>query len=151
MPTKTTYLTFYKNTMGLFDYFRSSYYLGPGLTEVSCQTKDLGSTMSEYWLDPSGRLWLIDIGAAFDYGEYPDFESKGEPFEEIFRYGPIPNGKHGKVTPERFTGMVLIYPSQGIEDWGDQPCCELKFTAGVLQYYDITTNAERISEYQRKI
>ena len=46
--------------MGMFDYFRSSYDLGPHCTEVECQTKDmedgLGGTMSQYWLDPAGYL-----------------------------------------------------------------------------------------------
>ena len=107
--------------------------------------------MSEYWLDPAGRLWLVNLAIAFDYGEYPGYESDGSPYQELFRYGPISNGKHGKVTPELFTGNVLIYPSEFEGEWGDWPCCEMKFKSGVLKNYGITTNTERLSDYKQAI
>ena len=48
--------------MGMFDYFRSSYDLGPQLTDVECQTKDIeegyGATMTQYWLSPDGYLYV---------------------------------------------------------------------------------------------
>lgn len=47
--------------MGMFDYLKRSYDLGPQFTNVECQTKDIedgiGGTMTAYWLDPAGQLW----------------------------------------------------------------------------------------------
>ena len=51
--------------MGMFDWVRSSYDLGPQLTDVECQTKDIedygiGGTMTQYWISPDGYLYVID-------------------------------------------------------------------------------------------
>ena len=59
--------------MGMFDFVRSSYRLGPTFTDVVCQTKDiertLGGTMSNYWIDPSGQLWYIGCDHVSDFQE----------------------------------------------------------------------------------
>ena len=57
--------------MGMFDYVRSSYPLGPVFTNVELQTKDIeddfGGTMSNYWISPNGKLFLISTLATRDY------------------------------------------------------------------------------------
>jgi hypothetical protein len=47
--------------MGMMDYLRSSFDLGPQFTDVQLQTKDIeefgiGGSMTHYYLDPSGYL-----------------------------------------------------------------------------------------------
>jgi len=60
--------------MGMFDYFRSSFDLGPDLTNVECQTKDIeegiSGTMTQYWLDPHGYLYVIDYSNTQDLKIY---------------------------------------------------------------------------------
>ena len=83
--------------MGMFDYFHSSYDLGETFTNVICQTKDIeegyGGTMTDYWLDPAGRLWRPDYRDTHTFEEinraknsnacYPIFSPKS-PYSQTF-------------------------------------------------------------------
>ena len=133
--------------MGMFDYFRSSYDLGEDFTEVECQSKDfergIGGTMSNYWLDPSGKLWLIDCRDAFEFKEDPNWEDKGS-FSELFRFRFLPNGKRGKVTPYEITDYVRVYPAQWGGKWEDWPECRIHFHKGTLQSYENVTKSNRL-------
>ena len=135
--------------MGMFDYFRSSYDLGEPFTEVECQTKDMergiGGTMSTYWLDPGGRLWLIDTREAFDFGEDPNWVDDGKKISALFRYKFLPNGKHGKVTLHDITDYVCVYPARWDGEWKDWPTCRIHFIRGVLQGYE---NISKMDSYK---
>ena len=123
--------------MGMFDYFRSSYDLGEQFTNVVCQTKDieegLGGTMTDYWLDPAGRLW---------YPEYMDTHTFEEISEDDERYSErlgflnfewIPTGKHGVYKPYDITKYIEIHPEGWKGKWEDWPRLLLHFRYGILQ------------------
>ena len=123
--------------MGMFDYLRSSYDLGEQFTNVVCQTKDieegLGGTMTDYWLDPAGRLW---------YQEYRDTHTFEEISEDDERYSErlgflnfewIPTGKHGVYKPYDITKYIEIHPEGWKGKWEDWPRLLLHFRYGILQ------------------
>lgn len=67
----------------------------------SLQTKNLECLMDTYWLSSDGLLYRINDSEAYDL----------EPVEEpLTRLGPFlqakPNGKHGKISPYRKSGVV---------------------------------------------
>lgn len=108
--------------MGMFDYVRSSMYLGREFTG-ECQTKDIdqygGGTMSHYWINPAGELFLID------YAHTQDFAGVDE-----FRFQWVPNGNHGRVSPCIITDYITIYPSSWRGQYGKLPTCRIHFTGG---------------------
>jgi hypothetical protein len=110
--------------MGMFDYFRSSYNLGAGFTNVECQTKDLDSfgtgTMSQYWLDPHGYLYYADYAGTHDFVKLKEEDPEYSKDKAFFNFRYLPNGNKGRVKPCLFTGYVRIYPSQqpsASEEW----------------------------------
>lgn len=128
--------------MGMFDYLRSSY---PPLGEdfsCQCQTKDIedgiGGTMSQYWISPDGRLYLIDYSHTADFVEI----NKGdEGYDEnhLWRnFQWIPNGSHGKVRPVFITKYVTIYPEGFDGKWEDLPRMRLHIVDGKLQDFKLT-------------
>ena len=132
--------------MGMFDYVRSSYDLGPDFTNVECQTKDIegdiGGTMSQYWIDPDGRLCLIDYSHTADFVEYKEGD---EGYNEKCLWANfqwVPNGLHGKVKAWGITKYIEIYPSQWSGGWEGWPTCRLHFRNGMLQDYEITTKGK---------
>jgi hypothetical protein len=137
--------------MGLFDYVRSSYPLGEAFTDTECQSKDMergiGGTMSQYWIDPAGRLWRVDYRDAFEFGEDPDWVDDGSKFGALFQYKFLPNGKHGKLVPQYLTDYVCIYPSQWDGEWEDWPTCRIHFSNGVLQSHENITKRQQYPSY----
>jgi hypothetical protein len=133
--------------LGMFDYVRSSYPLGDNFTNVECQSKDMergiGGTMSQYWIDPAGRLWRVDYRDAFDFGEDPDWVDDGSPLGALFKHRFMPNGKHGRLVPHSLTDYVCIYPSQWEGEWEEWPTCRINFLKGVLQTYENITKSEQ--------
>jgi hypothetical protein len=85
----------------MFDYFRSSYELGEQFTNTRCHTKDIedgyGGTMSDFWLSPSGQLYLIDYSHTADFVELKEGD-EGYSEVALFNLQWIPNGTHGKVS-----------------------------------------------------
>jgi hypothetical protein len=128
--------------MGMFDYFRSSYDLGEQFTNVVCQTKDIedgiGGTMTDYWLDPAGRLWCPH------YRDTHTFEEISEDDERYSKIGFlnfewIPTGKHGKYTPHEITKYVEVYPANWKGKWEDWPRLRIHFRCGMIQdFTDVT-------------
>jgi hypothetical protein len=125
--------------MGLFDYVRSSYSLGEEFTDIELHTKDIekgiGGTMSRYWIDPAGQLWMVDYRDAFDFDEDPNWKNDGKVISAIFKYKFLPNGKHGKLVPQNITDYVCVYPAQWDKEWKDWPTCRVHFVNGVIQDY----------------
>jgi len=128
--------------MGMFDYFRSSYDLGDQFTDIVCQTKDIedgiGGTMSDYWLSPSGELYIIDYGHTADFVELKEGD-EGYSEKGFLNFRWVPNGIHGKVSPYLLTKYIEVYPCNWKGEWGDWPRIKLHFRYGKLQdFEDIT-------------
>jgi len=126
----------------MFDYFRSSYELGEHFTNNRLHTKDIeegiGGTMSQYWLSPSGQLYLIDYSHTADFVELKEGD-EGYSEMALLNFRWIPNGTHGKVRPWYITKYVEIYPAEWEGEWEDWPRLKLHFKLGKLQdYEDIT-------------
>ena len=116
--------------MGMFDSIRSSYDLGPGFWDKELQTKDLSSTMSYYWINPAGQLFLIDYSHTVDY--VPDPEDSTMPFRRMKSYWK-PNGNHGKVQPVFLTNTIKVYPARWDSKYAPFPTLKITFIDGVLR------------------
>ena len=133
--------------MGMFDYIRSSYYLGEDF-KGQCHTKEIeeygiGGTMSQYWIAPNGQLYLIDYSHTADFVELKEGDEGYEPKKKIFNFRWIPNGTHGKVRPWNITKYVVIYPENWKGQWEDWPDCRIHFKHGMLLDYEILTRKDR--------
>jgi len=123
--------------MGMFDYFRSSYDLGEQFTNVVCQTKDieegLGGTMTDYWLDPSGRLWCPFYRDTHTFEEIPEDDDRYNERFGFLNFEWIPTGKHGVYKPYDITKYIEIHPEGWKGKWEDWPRLLLHFRYGILQ------------------
>jgi hypothetical protein len=133
--------------MGMFDYVRSSYYLGEHFSG-NCQTKEIeeygiGGTMSQYWISPDGQLYLIDYSHTADFVELKEGDDGYNDKLALLNFRWIPNGTHGKVRPWNITKYVTIYPQNWQGDWEDWPDCRIHFKNGILQNYEILTKGEK--------
>lgn len=142
--------------MGMFDYFRSSYDLGEQFTDVECQTKDIedgiGGTMSDYWLDPAGYLYIINYANTADFVELKEGDEGYDDRMALFNFRWIPNGIHGKVSPYMLTKYIEVYPATWDGDWNDWPTLRIHFKYGRLVDYEETTKGkeyDRISKSHR--
>ena len=134
--------------MGMMDYFRSSYDLGESFTNVPCQTKNIedciGGTMSQYWLSPDGKLYLIDYSRTADFVE---LKKGDEGFHQesklhFLNFQWMPNGEHGKVRPMNLTKYITVYPERWDAEWEHWPECRIHFKDGKLQDYDYLSKGE---------
>ena len=118
--------------MGMFDYVKSSYDLGEDFA-CPCQTKDiencLGGTMTQYWISPSGQLFMIDYSHTADFVEDPNPNPKF-PF---MKFHWVPNGAHGRVSPIYLTKYVTIYPEKWDGHWKERPEVMIHFKNGVVE------------------
>jgi len=125
--------------MGMFDYVRSSYDLGEHFTNTRCQTKDIDNTMTDYWLSPSGQLYIIDYSHTADFVELKEGDEGYNAEVPLFNFQWIPNGNHGKVSPLYLTRYVSIYPEGWGGEWKEWPTLKLHFRYGKLvDYEDVT-------------
>lgn len=135
--------------MGMFDYVRSSYDLGPQFTNIVCQTKDIddmGGTMTDYWIDPSGRLWYSDYRDThtFEIIEKDDVRYDSDRKWKNFHW--MPTGKRGCLRAHRITKYVKIYPERWSKgSWEDWPTCQLHFKDGILVEYKYSNFAGNYS------
>jgi len=107
--------------MGMFDTIHCSYDLGPGFHNKTLQTKDISSTMSEFWLSPNGELYLIDYSGTQDFvlGDQPPFHK--------------PNGCRGRVVATEFHGRIEVYPEVWTAHYAPFPRLMLTFIHGKIQ------------------
>jgi hypothetical protein len=80
--------------MGMYDTIRSSVPHFKG----TYQTKDLECLMCDYWIDPAGHLFEIDLSYTQDFDRI-----------EGMRLIYVKNGNHGKVRPTYIRKYVRIY------------------------------------------
>lgn len=114
----------------MFDYVKSSYNLGEDFS-CPCQTKDiencLGGTMTQYWISPSGQLFMIDYSHTADFVEDPN------PKFSFIKFRWVPNGTHGRVSPVYLTKYVTIYPEKWDGNWKERPEVMIHFKNGVVE------------------
>jgi len=127
----------------MFDYFRSSYDLGEQFTNVICQTKDIedgiGGTMTDYWLDPSGKLWYPSYIGCHTMEIYEEGHPKYDPKAKWMNFEWIPTGVHGRYQPFYITKYVEVYPEGWRGEYNDCPRLRLHFKCGILQDYERIT------------
>lgn len=126
--------------MGMFDTIKSSYDLGPGY-QKELQTKDLDCLMSHYWIDPLGRLFLIDEGNTADFVELTEDDPRYDPKRSFLNFIWVPNGNHGKVRPVYHYGVVEVYPSKWDCKYSPYPSCKIFFRYGVIE--EVVHDTER--------
>jgi hypothetical protein len=129
--------------LGMFDYLRSSYDLGETFTNVVCQTKDIeegiGGTMTDYWLDPAGRLWCPQYHGTHTFEEIPEDDERYSEKLRFLNFEWIPTGKHGVYKPHEITKYIEIHLANWKGDWESWPRLRLHFRYGILQEHtDIT-------------
>jgi len=121
--------------MGMFDTIRSSYDLGKEF-DTELQTKDIEDgicgTMSNYWISPSGQLYLIDYAHTADMKIYEPGDPEYNEERAWLNFEWIPNGNHGKVKPWYLTKYVRVYPAQYDGQWENWPERLLHFRYGVI-------------------
>ena len=129
--------------MGMFDYLRSSYDLGEQFTNVICQTKDIedgiGGTMTDYWLDPSGKLWYPSYIGCHTMEIYEEGHPKYDPKAKWMNFEWIPTGVHGRYQPFYITKYIEVYPEGWKGEYNDWPRLRLHFKCGILQDYEEVT------------
>lgn len=129
--------------MGMFDYVRSSYDLGEQFTNVVCQTKDIedgiGGTMTDYWIDPSGKLWYPNYRETSDFVIIEEDDPRYDPDRKFLNYEWVPTGKHGKYQPHYITKYVEIYPANWQGAWEDWPRLRIHFKHGKIQDHEDVT------------
>lgn len=127
----------------MFDYFRSSYYLGEQFTGIVCQTKDieegLGGTMTDYWLDPAGQLWRPNYIGTNDFVVIEEDDPRYDPVRGFLNFEWVPTGKHGKYQPHYITKYVEVYPANWGGEWEDWPRLRIHFKNGKLKDYEDVT------------
>ena len=130
--------------MGMFDYLRSSYDLGEQFTDTVFQTKDIedygiGGTMTDFWLDPAGKLWCPLYHGTHIFEEIKEDDERYNDKVRFLNFEWIPTGKHGRFVPHEITKYIEIYPEGWEGKWEDWPRLKLHFKRGILQdYEDIT-------------
>ena len=125
--------------MGMFDTMYSSFDLGEHFTSVELQTKDIDNTMSHYWLDPRGYLYIIDYSHTADFVEIKEGEIEYNSNRLWCNFKWVPNGNRGKISPCMITDYVVVYPSNWAGKWEDHPRCRIHFKYGrLIDYEDVT-------------
>lgn len=120
----------------MFDYVKSSYDLGEDFA-CPCQTKDiencLGGTMTQYWISPSGQLFMIDYSHTADFVELKEGDEGYDEKRLWTNFQWIPNGTHGRVCAYSITKYVTIYPEKWDGHWKERPEVMIHFKNGVIE------------------
>jgi len=126
--------------MGLFNYFYSSFDLGPNFTNVLCQTKTLGiECMDQYWLDPAGELFRVDYEPTQQMEIIEEGDPRYDPEKKFLNYGVVKTGERGKVEPVYLTCYAEVYLDRFEGRWEHWPLMRLHFRHGrLIDWDDIT-------------
>jgi hypothetical protein len=132
--------------MGMFDVVRTSFPLGEDF-EGTNQTKDIeegyGGTLTDYWIDPAGRLWYPDYTGTSTMEVYDEGHPKYNPELKFMNFEWIPTGKRGKLVHHKITKYVEIYPKSWKGDYDEWPRCKIHFVNGVVQGYETFPRNQR--------
>lgn len=128
--------------MGMFDYVRSSYPL-PEPFMGENQTKGIeegyDGTMSHFWIDPAGYLWVGNYAGCHTLEIYEEGDPRYQSGALWANYDWAPTGIHGKWRVQPITKYIEIYPAVWDGKWEDWPRCRLHFKNGKLQDYEVVT------------
>jgi hypothetical protein len=128
--------------MSMFDWIKSSYPLPEDFMKIN-QTKEIedgyGGTMSNYWIDPSGYLWVGSYVGCHTLEVYEEGDTKYDPKFKWNNWEYIPTGVHGKWRVHPLTKYVEIYPAEWGGKWEDWPRLRLHFKSGKLQDFTEVT------------
>jgi hypothetical protein len=123
--------------MGMMDYVRSSYDLGEPFTETVCQTKTIedgyGGTLTDYWIDPVGRLWYSSYTNTHDFVQMSEDDSD----KKFMNFKWVPTGKRGKFIHHKITKYIEIYPESWEGTWETRPTMRLHFVDGILKDFKL--------------
>lgn len=117
--------------MGMYDSIFCSKDLGPGFHKKEVQTKDLDCLMNEYWIDPEGKLWIID------YAGTQMFETDSKD-----RIRVVKSGSKGVIRPVTITQVIEVYPVQWTCQYAPYPRLHLVFVGGILKEVINTTRCD---------
>lgn len=128
--------------MGMFDWVKSSYSLPEEFMGI-CQTKDVeegyGGTMSNYWIDPAGYLWVGTYVGTHTFEVFEEDDPRYDPKFKWLNHEWVPTGVHGKWRVHPITKYIEIYPAEWGGKWEDWPRLRLHFRSGKLQDFVVTT------------
>ena len=124
--------------MGLFDYLKSSYDIGPQFTNVELHTKDIeeygiGGTMTHFWIDPSGYLYCGDYKGTSTFEEIPEDDERYSNKLLFLNFEWVSTGQRGKYRVHPITKYVEVYTPEWKGDYDAWPRCRLHFVEGKLQ------------------
>lgn len=128
--------------MGMFDWVKSSYPLPePFMTLNQC--KDIedgyGGTMSHFWIDPAGYLWVGDYKGTHEFHAIPEHDLLYNSDHPWRNFEWLPTGKHGKWQVHPLTKYIEIYPQSWEGEWENWPRLRLHFKSGKLQDWEDVT------------
>jgi len=128
--------------MGMFDFLKSSYPLPEAFTGV-LQTRDIedfyDGTMSNYWIDPAGYLWVGDYAGTSTFEIIEKDDPRYSSDKSYLNYEWVPTGEHGKWQVHPITKYIEVYPDQWDGKWEDWPRLKIHFKYGKLQDFEVTT------------
>ena len=112
--------------MGMFDRIHCTCDLGPGFWNRTLQTKDIECMLADFWLDPAGRLFIIDYTGTQDFVDTSEVPGNWDGFRVV------KNGNHGKISPYDFTGNIEVYPEKWDCQYAAFPRQTITFVKGQL-------------------
>ena len=127
--------------MGMFDWVKSSYPLPEEFMGI-CQTRDMddfGGSMSNYWIDPAGYLWVGTYMGTHTFEVFDEDDPRYDPKFKWMNYEWVPTGEHGKFQVHPLTRYLEIYPAEWDGKWEDWPRLRLHFKSGKLQDFEEVT------------
>ena len=129
--------------MGMMDFVRSSYNLGPQFTDVELHTKDIeegySGTMTNFWIDPAGYLWCPDYTGTSTFETIKEDDPRYSDKHLFLNFEWIPTGQKGKYKVHSITKYVEVYPATWEGSYEDWPRCRIHFKLGKLQDYEYIT------------
>ena len=120
----------------MFDWLKSSYPLpGPfmGVNQTKGIECDYGGTMSHFYIDPQGFLWVGNYAGTSTF----EIIEEGDPdYNDEFlwcNHRWVPTGEKGTYRVHPITKYVEIYPAEWSGEWSQWPRLKLHFKNGKLQ------------------
>jgi hypothetical protein len=126
----------------MFDWVKSSYPLPDSFMGLN-QTKDIeegyGGTMSNYWIDPAGYLWVGTYVGTHTFEVFDEDDPRYDPKFKWLNHEWVPTGVHGKWRVCPITKYVEIYPGQWDGKWEDWPRLKIHFKCGrLIDFVEVT-------------